>query len=290
MRDPEDMTMFVFRSLDEYQEHWRRMAPRFAERVAAAEALCAPWRDRREGFTVEAESYPAGRKADLAVEWLSSTGSQPAWREYLICPLTGLNARMRASVHVIDAQLGLRAGDAVYLTEQTTPLYQFLRAKFSRLIGSEYLEPSLAPGWIDAHGVRHEDLIRTSFSAEKFDAVLTFECLEHIPDYRAALRECRRILKSGGKLLFSVPFAASQQEHVIRARLRPDGSIEHLLEPEYHGDPRQQAGCLCFTHFGWEMINDLGAAGFNDPQVVTFWSREFGYLGDETAFFLATAP
>jgi SAM-dependent methyltransferase len=211
------------------------------------------------------------------------------WREYLICPLTRLNARMRACVHLIDSHLGLYPDDPVYLTEQTTPLYQNLRGRFQKLVGTEYLDPNAPRGWVDARGVRHEDLTRTSFPAASFAGVLSFECLEHIPDYRAALAECRRLLQPGGRLFLSTPFAASQAEHVIRARLKSDGSVEHLMEPEYHGDPAHEAGCLCFAHFGWNLLADLKAAGFVDPRVLAVWSRTFGYLGDEMLFVLAQA-
>lgn len=39
-----------------------------------------------------------------------------------------------------------------------------------------------------------------------FDCVLCTEVLEHVPDPVLALKECRRVLKSGGKLFLSTPF------------------------------------------------------------------------------------
>jgi SAM-dependent methyltransferase len=41
-----------------------------------------------------------------------------------------------------------------------------------------------------------------------FDALFHTEVLEHVYDYRAFLHECRRVLKSGGEMMFSVPFQA----------------------------------------------------------------------------------
>ena len=41
---------------------------------------------------------------------------------------------------------------------------------------------------------------------EVFDAVLSADVLEHVPDIDAALRETVRILKPGGKLLATFPF------------------------------------------------------------------------------------
>lgn len=277
-------------SLEEFQAHWQRMQPEFAERQALAESLCAPHRANREPFTVPAFSYPAGQTVDLQVDWLYSSGPTPNWRERLLCPITGLNMRLRANVQLIDSYLKLGPDSSVYLTEQVTPLYEYLRRKHSNLTGSEFVSAKLASGTIDARGIRHEDLTHLSFPAATFDAVLSFECLEHMPDFLAAFRECHRVLKSGGVFFFSVPFTAGKHPHTVRAQLKPDGTIEHLLEPEYHGDPMQSEGCLCFTHFGWQLIDDLRAAGFSDPHAVSVWSKEFGYLGDELLCFSAVKP
>lgn len=66
-----------------------------------------------------------------------------------------------------------------------------------------------------------------------------------------------------------------------------DGSIKHLLEPEYHGDPVTSKACLCFSHFGWEMLGQMRESGFLDAYAVLFWSVDFGYLGSEQILFIA---
>ena len=88
-------------------------------------------------------------------------------------------------------------------------------------------------------------------------------------------------------MLWSVPFDRNSEQNIIRARLREDGTVEHLLEPEYHGDPVNQEGCLCYYHFGWQMLEQVREVGFRDAYAVLFWSREFGYLGGEQLLFVA---
>jgi SAM-dependent methyltransferase len=44
------------------------------------------------------------------------------------------------------------------------------------------------------------------FREGAFDAVKITEVLEHVPDAVAALRECRRVLRPGGRLVATVPF------------------------------------------------------------------------------------
>lgn len=49
------------------------------------------------------------------------------------------------------------------------------------------------------------DATRLAFADDTFDAVICSEVLEHLPDYDAALREIRRVLRPGGRLCVTVP-------------------------------------------------------------------------------------
>jgi len=60
------------------------------------------------------------------------------------------------------------------------------------------LEKNILPG--DMHGLEFPD--------ESFDSVISFEVLCYSADYRKALAEMFRVMKPGGRLLFSVPFFA----------------------------------------------------------------------------------
>ncbi|MCK7580332.1 MAG: class I SAM-dependent methyltransferase [Chromatiales bacterium] len=92
-----------------------------------------------------------------------------------------------------------------------------------------------------------EDFTRLSFADASLSAILSFDVLEHVPDYPAAARERLRCLKPGGVFVFSVPFIVEAQS-TRRARGLIDGRIEHLHPPEYHGDPVSDSGCLCYYH------------------------------------------
>jgi SAM-dependent methyltransferase len=182
-----------------------------------------------------------------------------------------------------------RAG-ALYLPEQVTPLFRAVSARFGRAVGSEFLRDGTRSGAVNAAGVRHEDLTALTFPDRSFGCIGCFEVLEHIPDHRPALRELFRCLAPGGTLLATVPFALDRAEHIERARARPDGSVEHLLPPEYHGDPLDGSGVLCFRHFGWGLLPELEAAGFRDAALHFFWSRELGYLGGTQFVVMARRP
>lgn len=263
------------RSHGEYQVLWPDVWPLHKSLTDRAQQAV-------EGRSLRGFSVPAGQFVDFAVSYRE--GGEINWRETVVCPVTGLNNRQRAAFHLFALEYGNRQDARIFVTEQITPFYRFLHGLFPNVIGAEYL-PGLAPGAEDERGIRHEDLTQLSFGDAEFDAILTFDVLEHVPDYRSALRECVRVLKPGGRLYLTVPFTYGP-ETIVRARLSPDGGIEHLLEPEYHGDPMASGGVLAYYNFGFPLLDEMRAAGFSDAFVGLFNSVEFGYPGVMQSIFV----
>src|SRR5262249_11800134 len=211
----------------------------------------------------------------------------PNWREQLICKKCGLNNRLRASIQIFEEICQPVSTDSIYTTEQTTPLYAWLKNNYTNVIGSEYLGDSISRGAKNAANIRNEDLTRLSYKDNQFDYILSFDVLEHVADYGKALKECLRCLKPNGALLLGVPFDKNSQTNIVRARVHSNGKVEHLLPPEYHGDPVNPQGILCFYHFGWDLLDELRAIGFFPVVSYLYWSLEFGYLGGEQIIFVA---
>lgn len=204
----------------------------------------------------------------------------PNWRERLLCPVCRMNNRQRACVHLATEFLGLQRDSRIYMTEQVTPTYSLMRTRHPRLAGSEFLGPGVEPGSVNAAGIQHEDLTRLSFGDASLDAILTFDVLEHIPDFREALAECRRVLVAGGQMLFSIPFLEDRNETRTRARFAGDGTLVHDLPPVYHGDPvNPEGGVLCFHEYGWDILEHVRAAGFRDAHALVYRGPSYGYLG-----------
>lgn len=100
-------------------------------------------------------------------------------------------------------------------------------------------------------------------------------------DLQKALAEVYRCLAPGGEFVFSAPFDRGSKNTLVRAEVTADGSIRHLLPPEYHGDPvNPNEGILCFQHFGWDLLSVLRETGFEDVKAVDYWSRDYGYFGN----------
>jgi hypothetical protein len=66
-----------------------------------------------------------------------------------------------------------------------------------------------------------------------------------------------------------------------------DGSIVHVLAPEYHADSISPDGVLCFHHFGWELVEDCRNAGFADAAYVVVWSPAQALLGPHLGMIVA---
>ena len=216
-----------------------------------------------------------------------STGDHINWRERLLCPITELNNRQRANYHLMFSELHPYNSDQIYITEQASHFYSFLKQRVQNLIGSEYIDPSLKLEERGVSNLRHEDLTNLSFDNSSIDKVISFDCLEHIPEYKTALSECYRVLTPGGALLASFPFNKMQYKTFVRAEISETGVISHFTTPEYHGDPLTDQGCLSYYTFGWEVLDVLRKIGFSDVYAVLYWSDLFCYLGNEQIVFVA---
>lgn len=268
-----------------------------AEVRAAAVPLAAEWRGQqafeawlagRAGAS-DLRAYCACCESESDFEIKVQPGALPDWRETLRCRQCGQINRLRAAMHLFrGAQPRLPAG-AVYLTEQTSSFHDWLAARIPGLIGSEYLPERPPAGSIvewQGRRLRHEDITALSMADGTLAALLSFDVLEHVPDYSKALQEFARVLVPGGVLVLTAPFSFELEHSVIRARLGVDGSIEHLLEPDYHGDPLSADGVLCFQYFGWDLLDALRAAGFAQVELITCWAPEFACLGSFQPFIL----
>jgi SAM-dependent methyltransferase len=151
-------------------------------------------------------------------------------------------------------------GLAIYNTESRGCVDARLRA-LPGYVASEYVGPGHPSGTVVA-GVRHEDLRATSFPPAAFDLVLSSDVFEHIPAPYDAFREVHRILKVGGRHVFTVPFYSDRYRDEVRAVAAADGTVQHLLPPIHHADPLRPEGVLVYVIFSLEMLGKLEALGF----------------------------
>ncbi len=80
------------------------------------------------------------------------------------------------------------------------------------------------------------------------------------------------------------------EQNLVRAKIDAQAKSNILLPPEYHGDPVSSEGCLCFYHFGWELMAQLRGIGFENVTATLLWSDRLAYLGNNQILFTANKP
>lgn len=180
------------------------------------------------------------------------------------CMRCGASAITLAMVSVlVTARPGFR-GEQVYELSSRGALFEFLRREVSALKCSEFFD-DVAPGEM-RDGVQCQDVERLTFSSEAFDLVTATEVFEHVPDDRRGFAEIRRVLRPGGAFIFTVPLTGAERT-VERAELR-NGTISHLLRPEYHDDRiRGRRSVLVYRDYGSDVVDRLVQAGFRSARI-----------------------
>lgn len=68
------------------------------------------------------------------------------------------------------------------------------------------------------------------FDAESFDSIVSFQVLEHVFEPDEFLREINRVLKPGGKILFTLPFVWDEHEQPYDYARYTSFGVVHLLQ------------------------------------------------------------
>ncbi|MGC8908834.1 MAG: class I SAM-dependent methyltransferase [Desulfomonilaceae bacterium] len=178
-----------------------------------------------------------------------------------------------------------RYGDiAIYNTEADKAIHKILR-NHPKYVCSEYFGPGVKSGAY-IHGIMHEDLMTLSLESECIDLVISSDVFEHIPDPYKAHEQVYRVLKKGGRHIFTVPFYQNEYVDEVRASLGSHGDLTYHKEPIYHGDPLREEGALVFTIFSLEMLVRLAKIGFR-TQMWKLRDPDSGILGGNAIVFEA---
>ena len=177
---------------------------------------------------------------------------------------------------------------AIYNTEARGPVHARL-SSMSAYKCSEFIDPAAQSGDV-IDGVMHQDLMRLSFDTGMFDLVLSGEVFEHVPDPYRAHGEVLRVLKPGGRHIFTVPFHQTGYHDEVRASADDSGETIHHKDPIYHYDPvKGEESALVYTIFGLEMLCRLKEIGF-ETRMYHLYKPRYGILGPNAVVFEAIRP
>ena len=216
----------------------------------------------------------------------------PWFRDHLLCSSCGSIPRERALMQVIRDWYPHWSSAAIHesspATRGTSPR---LARDCSGYVASQY-DPALPWGQESADGTyRSEDLERQTFPDATFDLVITQDVFEHIFDIDAAFREIARTLRPGGAHIFTTPLVNGPRPTEAWARRHEDGSIEHLEEPEYHGNPMDQdGGSLVTWHFGYDLADRIRDACGLDTTIVLLDDLGRGLRAEFLEVMVTTKP
>ena len=172
----------------------------------------------------------------------------------------------------------------IYNTEAKGAIHNQL-SKVENYSCSEYLETSYKSGEI-INGIMHQDLMCLSFADESFDLVLSGDVFEHVPDPYKAHQEVHRVLKAGGRHIFTVPFYQMEFLDEDRVVIGEDSHPVFLKPPIYHVDPLRPEGALVYKIFSLEMLVRLREIGFRTA-LYHLHSYRHGILGSNAIVFEA---
>lgn len=127
--------------------------------------------------------------------------------------------------------------------------------------------------------VRNEDLSKLTFADASIDLIIHADVVEHIPDSKAVFAETARVLRPGGKTIFTAPFFQKIDQTVVRAVVE-QGQIRHLLSAELHGDPISPAGILAFYNLGWDLLELIRKAGLTNVATKMIYAPQLGLVSN----------
>jgi SAM-dependent methyltransferase len=175
---------------------------------------------------------------------------------------------------------------------ESSPATRGISAKIRRecegYVGSHFF-PDHPLGAI-VQGYRNEDLQAQTFADNQFDIVITLDVFEHVFEPGKVIREIHRTLKSGGLYICTFPIRKHQVDsHIPRARMKPDGAVEHLVEkPEYHGNPINSEGVLVTFDYGYTIHQMISSWADFDVEISRFSKQDMGILGEYTEVIACT--
>lgn len=181
--------------------------------------------------------------------------SADGWfRDHLLCKSCGSLPRERAFHWALERFCpDWRTKQIHESSPADRPVSDRLARECRGYIGSHYYDD--VPRGQTKDFFQSEDLQALTFADQSLDLHVHLDVMEHVNRPDKCLHEMARTLKIGGMAIFTTPIYQERTSTQRRAIYFEDG-VEHLAEPEYHGNPISGEGALVTFHFGQD-ISDL---------------------------------
>ena len=89
----------------------------------------------------------------------------------------------------------------------------------------------------------HANALQTGLADETFDVIVSQEAFCHIPNKKTLITECVRLLKPGGRIVYTDILARSNMTNEIRSRLETEMVFSELSTLEQYCHLLEEKGC-----------------------------------------------
>lgn len=199
-------------------------------------------------------------------------GGNVNWEEQVICPSCQCNARSRFWVHQI--QQHANGGKCVVLERA-----QNERNRISRILGKDVdLYARRTVGASDRIQGKL-NLEQLPYETQSLQLFASYDFLETVETPEIVLREMYRVLQPGGRMLMHTLFDANAS-HTTARTVRRNG-IPVSESGLWYRDPgaEEKELSLVWNVFGWDLLENIRACGFQDAFCTTHYSISDGYMG-----------
>ena len=150
------------------------------------------------------------------------------------------HAKINESTHVLDLCCGL-GGPARYLAYHHGCRVTGVDMNTDRLAGAVRLtERTKLEDRVLFH---HANALQTGLADETFDVIVSQEAFCHIPDKKTLIAECVRLLKPGGRIVYTDILARNSMTNEIRSRLENEMAFSELSTLEQYCHLLEEKGC-----------------------------------------------
>lgn len=154
-------------------------------------------------------------------------------------------AGIERNCHVLDVCCGM-GGSSRYLAHNYDCRVTGIDLAESRIDGATRL--TNMTGLDDRVEFRNANALDMPFADATFDVVISQEAFCHVPDKDRLIAQCARVLKPGGRIVFTDILVTASTREQTRARLQQEMTFQELGSAQSYRHALEREGCRVLEH------------------------------------------